>query len=487
MTTTSRKLSEQKIESALIDKILEDRKVRSIVTCESHYWFFNVYFSHYVTYETAEFQKELFALTEDESIRNLVAVSFRGSGKSTLMTLSYPIWAILGKQQKKHVVILSQTMPQAKQYLKNIKDELEKNEILRNDLGPFKEETDEWRSFSLVLPKYNARITAASSEQSIRGLRHGAHRPDLIILDDVEDLNSVKTKESRNGTYNWVVGDVIPLGDKNTRLIFIGNLLHEDSLLMRLKENIENSKLEGLFKMYPLLDGDENIAWPGKYPDTDAIEVEKKKIGSESAFQREYMLRIISDQDRVVQREYINYYSELPKESPIATITGVDLAISEKDTADYTAIVSAKVFGYRDKAKIYILPNPLNERLDFIATKQRIKMIYDLLGRSWNHKIFIENVGYQESLIQLLKHEGFRVEAFEVHGQDKRSRLAIISHLLQEGTVLFPEKGAELLIQQLVGFGIEKHDDLADAFAITIHKAIEKAFNCARIATSKEK
>jgi len=72
-----------------------------------------------------------------------------------------------------------------------------------------------------VIPKFNARLIAASSEQSIRGLRHGAYRPDLIICDDVEDLNSVKTNESRDKTYAWLTGDVIPLGDLNTKIISI--------------------------------------------------------------------------------------------------------------------------------------------------------------------------------------------------------------------------------------------------------------------------
>ena len=42
------------------------------------------------------------------------------------------------------------------------------------------------------------------------------------------------------------------------------------------------------------------------------------------------------------------------------------------------------------------------------------------------------------------------------------------------GHVLFPRFGAEHLIQQLVGFGIEKHDDLVDALCILIQKVIER-------------
>ncbi len=181
----------------------------------------------------------MFNLTEDKKVKNLYIVAFRGSGKSTIITTSYPIWAILGKQQKKFVLILCQTRNQAKQHMINLKRELESNQLLKNDLGPFQEESDEWGSSSLVFSNMNARISVASTEQSIRGLRHGAHRPDLIIGDDVEDMASAKTKEGRQKTYDWLKGEVIPTGDRNTKLVIVGNLLHEDSLLMHLKRDIE--------------------------------------------------------------------------------------------------------------------------------------------------------------------------------------------------------------------------------------------------------
>ena len=116
-------------------------------------------------------------MTEDESIKLAVIVAFRGSAKSTIVTMSYALWSILGIQQKKFVLILSKTQSQAKTHFTNLKRELESNELLRADLGPFKEESDEWGSFTIVIPKYNARITAASSEQSIRGIRHGESPP----------------------------------------------------------------------------------------------------------------------------------------------------------------------------------------------------------------------------------------------------------------------------------------------------------------------
>lgn len=42
--------------------------------------------------------------------------------------------------------------------------------------------------------------------------------------------------------------------------------------------------------------------------------------------------------------------------------------------------------------------------------------------------------------------------------------------------VFFPKQGAEELIQQLVYFGVEKHDDLVDAFTIVLLKSLEVKF-----------
>jgi hypothetical protein len=86
--------------------MLKDQKVRTAITKESHWYFFHLYFAHYVKYATASFHNEMFDLTEDESLGNFFVVAFRGCGKSTILTTSYPIWAILGKPQKKFILIL---------------------------------------------------------------------------------------------------------------------------------------------------------------------------------------------------------------------------------------------------------------------------------------------------------------------------------------------------------------------------------------------
>jgi len=462
----------------IISKMLTDRRIRIATVTQSHYWFFHLYFGDYVKYETAPFQREIFSLTEKDSNQIIVIVAFRGSAKSTIMTTSYPLWTILGKRQKKFVLILSQTQDKAQQHLMNIKKELEKNDLLKSDLGPFQEESNQWGVQSLVISRFNAKISTGSVGQSIRGVRHYQYRPDLIILDDIEDLDSIKTREGRKRTHDWFVGEVIPAGDKGTKIIVIGNLLNDDCLLKQLKTQIEEEKLDGAYREYPIMDENGVPLWPGKFPTPKEIEEERKKVIDNSAWQREYCLKIISDAERVILPEWIQYYDELPSQKGAGfryVKVGIDLATSEKDSADFTAMVAAQVHGYGKDLKIYILPEIINIKAEFPAVIERIKNLQRHLGNGVPVGAFVESNSFQVSASQYLLSENYPVTGVIVRG-DKHSRLVSVSHLIQNGAIRFPKHGAEQLIEQMLFFGVEKHEDLVDAFTLLINKILEDSY-----------
>lgn len=395
------------------------------------------------------------------------------------MSTSLPIWSIIGTQQKKFILIICKTQQQARQTMKNIIDELTSNEFLKRELGPFDEPDDEWRQTSIVVPKYAARITAVSLDTSVRGIKHGSHRPDLIVFDDLEDLASVKTKENRDKLDAQIFNDIVPMGDLGTKVILIGTRLHDDGIIARLRQHIADKTLDGDFRSYPIVNDDGKIAWQGKFPNIDAIEDLRKSVPTIQAWSREYLLKIIDDEETIVKRGWIQRYSSMP---PVQgnpdfqfTLTGIDLAISEADSADYTAMVSISAFRDRDgNWSAYVHPYPVNERLDFPTARDRIKLVSRVLGNGTPTQVFVESVGYQASMAQDLRHDGYPAEEFKVHGQDKRMRLSLVTHLIKDGIVKFPEEGTDNLIGQLVGLGNERHDDLADAFSMALHSLMNK-------------
>jgi len=89
-------------------------------------------------------------------------------------------------------------------------------------------------------------------------------------------------------------------------------------------------------------------------------------------------------------------------------------------------------------------------------------------------RIFVEKISYQESLSQQLVVEGLFGEAVAIGNMDKRARMSLASPYISSARILFPHHGDEELINQLVNFGIEKHDDLADALTLMILRIIEE-------------
>jgi len=136
--------------------------------------------------------------------------------------------------------------------------------------------------------------------------------------------------------------------------------------------------------------------------------------------------------------------------------------------------VSALITGYEESFRVYILPNPINAQLDFPKTIACVKDVYNANKSIYSTvEIFIEDVGYQQAVIQQLDHDNYQAKGIKVTS-DKRSRLMTVSNLIKNGQILFPKQGADELIRQLVGFGVERYDDLVDAFTIVGHQAIEE-------------
>lgn len=460
-------------------ELIKNRKTRIELARRSFKYFFLIYFSKYVQYKTPDFHEELFNIIEDENPNLSVIVAFRGSAKSTMITLAYAIWSIISNQKKRYVLIVSKTQQQVKIHLQNIKSEIENNTLLNKDFGNLKIGNMEWSATSITIEKYHARIKAVSSETAIRGTRHLEKRPDLILVDDAEDMDSVRSLEARDKNEKWLTSEIIPVGDKDTKIIIIGNLLHNDSLLMRLKQKIEKSEMIGNFRAYPLVK-DGNILWPDKFKTEEDIEILRKQVANNISFKREYLLEIVDDADKLIPLEKISYYDKLPEEMDlIGIVCGVDLAISKEATADCTAITSVAIYENKNQERFYyVLDNIFNKKVNFTETKEEIRKLFSNLKSTYDVeiKIFIESVGYQKSLIEELEKEGLPVEAFLTKGKDKRSRLSLSVYEIENKQILFPKENSKDLVYQIVDFGSEKHDDLADAFSMAIieSKKIER-------------
>ena len=459
------------------EKIGKDPVFRKRLAIKSLPWFARIYFNKYLFYKTAPFQKDVYKALEDDNELFVEMLIFRGGTKTTLAMLFYVIWAMV-TGRKHFIVPISDTFGQVKEHIYNIKTELEENKRLIEDFGSFDvrmetQKKEEWQKTSMVIPNYDTKIIGKSTGQKVRGMRYKQYRPDLIIADDIEDLEAVRTKENRDKTHRWLTGNVIPAGEKGkTKFVLTGNLLHTNGIMSRIKKEILEGDRDGKVIEVPLIDKNGKIAWLGKYPDMKAIEAEKRRIGAKSsiglrAWQREYLLKLVPEEGQVIKDDWIKRYTRIPEKDIIMKGTGNDLAISKKTTADFTAMVSGKLGVSGGKVKIYIMPNPVNERLSGFETTERARTVSRALGGGTLTPFWVEDVAYQAMQIEAMQRAGLPATGIKV-STDKRARLMTVASYVENGTIEFPKEGCEDLILQLIGFGVEAHDDLVDAFVLLI-------------------
>ncbi|MFT4326051.1 MAG: hypothetical protein ACMXYK_00955, partial [Candidatus Woesearchaeota archaeon] len=220
---------------------------------------------------------------------------------------------------------------------------------------------------------------------------------------------------------------------------------------------------------YPILNKVGNPTWEGKFKNKQEVLKFKKEIPSETVWNVEYMLKVNTNQERIISKKWINYYDEIPKASKtlkhIRTVISVDPAYTKSDTADYTAIVCAELFMDTESSKrvAYILPTIINQRFDSQELLSTILEVTNSLTTEKNQPtVYIEDVGFQKSIAEQLKNKRKVVKLYKPT-ESKQDRLASVSNFFFNGQIYFPKHGAEKVVNQIINFGNERYDDLADA------------------------
>lgn len=445
-----------------------------------------IYLHHYFYRPPASYHPEMIEALADRKIKRLLLIGHRGSAKSTYGSVALPLFMALEEPTEYGFIIaIADTSLQSALNIANIKTELDSNQWLIEDYGhirhkkvndpvpePTLESEEDWQARNMLLAN-GVRIMARSRGQKVRGLRHRAARPKAIIVDDPEDAEWVKTRENRNKTDRWMRGEVMGALDPEGRIICIGNWLHEDALLGRLKKLSTFVTLE--FPLIKEINGEEYVTWPALYPDQKSLDDKREEMG-QVAWMREMLLKIVADEGQEVTPDDIHYYDELPDpERGGLKGHGVDLAISTEESADYTTDVEGHVHYEDDKPKIYIQKNPLEAHLDFYHTIEYMK------GKPrGTHLWFVEDIAYQKAAIQEMERNMMAVISVKPIS-DKRARLRVAARYIKNGTVLFPRTGCEKLISQLLNFGNEEHDDLVDGLVNLILGAIGEGLDIRRV------
>lgn len=171
---------------------------------------------------------------DTRGVKRVIAAP-RGNAKSTFRTLFKVIHAIVYDYHK-FIVILGWSADEAEKKVQEVREELDSNEKLIQVYGrmlPARVGQYEFTTLNGI------RVVARGRGGQVRGLKHRGSRPTLVIMDDVESLESTRTPEQRKKTHEWLTKDVIGCGapDGSTNFEWVGTILHEDAELPHLLKN----------------------------------------------------------------------------------------------------------------------------------------------------------------------------------------------------------------------------------------------------------
>jgi hypothetical protein len=257
-----------------------------------------VYLPHHLTLDTADgpvvsLSEFHIALTESAkrwARTDLAAAEMRdawiaprGSGKSTMLLLALPLWA-LANQHRRFVLTLAHSGTMARDHLSTLRRELETNELLHRDYprlctpaktragGSVANRRDSYQSASGVT------IAAKGMDETALGAKVGSTRPDLICADDLErdeGTYSMAQKEKRLATLR--IG-VLPMNDRAV-VSLSGTTTMWGSISHDLVRSAAGARVEWVeeerFRChhFPALmtddDGNERSLWEQRWPLTD--------------------------------------------------------------------------------------------------------------------------------------------------------------------------------------------------------------------------
>lgn len=510
---TRKKIARDYITSSPITGL---RGIRKRLAAIDLIFFGKAYFPHYFNRPSPKFHSELdkiwekgvlknrnvYSIKEAKSINRLngvkkVVAAPRGHAKSTNLTFKDSLHAIL-YQYKHYILILSDTYDQASSFVSSIKEELEENEAILEDFGSLAGKV--WRE-DVIVTKTKIKVQAKGAGQKVRGLKHKNWRPDLIVLDDVENDELVRTLEQRRKLENWFYKAVSKCGDTYTDFIYIGTMLHYDSLLAKVMKNpqyksmkykavinFSNSKLwatwEEIFTDLDNSDREEKadkffeenkekmlertkVLWEEKLSYYDLMKM--KVSEGEASFNSEMQNEPINPEDCLFNEEWFDFYNpyEVDFSDGFEFYGFVDPSLGKTKKSDFSAIITIakeKKTGY-----MYVEDADIERRhpdkiiIDTLEKALRIKRDYDA-----TYTVFgAETNQFQWFLKEQLAKESAKKEIYlpieEVNqNTDKVMRIETLQPDIKNGYLKF-NKNHKKLLEQLKFFPMADHDDGPDA------------------------
>lgn len=327
-------------------------------------------------------------------------------------------------------------------------------------------------------------IKLFGAKSGVRGFKRNGDRPVLAIIDDIvsnEDANSKLVLDKIKDTIYKDIDNA--LNPKRQKIIFNGTPFNKDDPLYEaIESGVWHSNVYPICSQFPCSEEEFDGGWVERF---DYAFVKQKyeeavRLGKLKAFNQELMLRITSDEDRMVHDNDIHWFKRdeiLAKKHQYNFYITTDFATSIARRADYTVI---GVWAVDHEQNRYLVDGVIGRQLMSQTFNDifRLVLMYQPMG------VGIEASGQQGAFISLLRDEMVKRDIFFGFGPYKSSskegisvktnkmeRFRLSIPFWKNGKMFLPEelKSTQLvqeILDELSSVTIDgiksKHDDCLD-------------------------
>src|SRR5882757_1175666 len=332
-------------------------------------------------------------------------------------------------------------------------------------------------TYQAVFPKMRlARETDSEIHTTLRGRRYATsiqgtltgRGGNLFIIDDPLKPADALSEVTRERVIEWYRSTLVTRPDDKqaARIMVVMQRIHVEDLVGYLMENeagFEVLNLPSIAQSTSTYDlGGNRIHMREKgdllHPAHEPAEVlrEIKKSMGSMLFSAQYQQAPESPGGKIIKRKMLRYYSAVEPRPTDRIVLSWDIALSEKEAADYSACVVLL-----NRGDLYFVLEVIRGKFPFDKLKDKIIEVKERYGRAAS--LVIEDGGISYGLIQSLREKHINVVDYKPKG-DKEERLISQIDLFEGGSVLLPKDAPWLdaFVSELLSFP-GRHDDQVDA------------------------
>lgn len=415
-------------------------------------------------------EEVLAKMLRGEKVRLIIQVPPR-HGKSETATVLFPAW-VLAKCPQIPIIVSSYAESLAEDFGMKTRDimnderyqALFKTRIREDSFAKRKWTTEEGGGYFAV---------GVGSGIVGRGFKIG------IIDDPFKDHQEAESKLIRDRVWNWYTSSFYTRQEGNGAIIVIMQRWHLDDLVGRLVKKQKEDEAAGLeyydnwdiISFPAIAEHDEKYRkegealWPAKYPLPILQNI--KNIEGPYNWNALFQQHPIASENQEFLKNQFRYFTDqdIATKELIYTTT-VDLAISKKETADYTVLVTV---GKEPTSNKWYIVDITSGRLDPLQTIDAMFMVQ----RKYRTRFFIESVAYQKALKYFVEEEQrrrqvyFMVDELKNTKKRKEERIRGLIPLYRTG-IIHHRPTYTQLEEELLTFPFGIHDDHADALAMQL-------------------